>query len=84
MGHDWLEYTTSLDHWGDGHKLNHLERNAEVNTSSATVYLNFRTDAGNNGRGFWVQYRGVYNIGIARWFKTEGTEYFNCTVFSHG
>jgi hypothetical protein len=62
MGHDWLEYTQSLDNWGDGHKLNHVEWGTEVNTSGATVYLNFRSDAGQGGRGFWVGYRGKLHL----------------------
>ena len=61
VGHDWLEYTQTLDQWGDGYKLNHVIRGDFIDTELPVVYLNFRTGAAVGGRGFWIQYYGGFN-----------------------
>ncbi len=58
LHHDWLEVAATSDQWGEGRKLNYMTRNEEMNTMLNSVYLNFRTDGLQEGRGFWLQYQG--------------------------
>lgn len=67
--HDWLEYAAEFRQWGEGRKLNDIQRNEVVSTDLRTMYLNFHADGIREGRGFWLQYTGMESILETSWLQ---------------
>lgn len=60
-GADWLEYTSEYGQWGSGRTVLSRDGQQELYTDSQQVFLNFRSDATIEGRGFWLKYKGELN-----------------------
>ena len=57
-GDDWLEYTSDISYWGNGHVIDKEVHGSDIKTGSNVVNLNFRSDSVNEARGFWLKYKG--------------------------
>jgi len=55
---DWVEYVISgRQRWADGTRINSDD---VIHTRVDLVEINFRSDAANELRGFWIAYSGKY------------------------
>ena len=59
---DWIEYVVSgRQRWADGTRITTGQVNDDViHTRADVVEVNFRCDAANEQRGFWIKYSGKY------------------------
>jgi len=56
---DWLEFVVSgSQRWADGTRISGDRIGDVINTRAGAVEINFRSDAANERRGFWVMFSG--------------------------
>lgn len=57
-----MEYTASSGYkaqdWGQGTVIDEGSHGKDIKTGSSSIKLNFRSDAINEARGFWLKYKG--------------------------
>jgi len=56
---DWVEYVvTGRQRWADGTRITGDVTRDVIRTGADVIEINFRSDAANEQRGFWIMYSG--------------------------
>jgi hypothetical protein len=55
---DWIEFTVGKQNWAKGVRLCGNVPGEPIHTGAKKLYLNFYSDATNQGRGVWLKYMG--------------------------